>query len=201
MKPPVTPGSLDDSARAPWSEASDDELLVAALADGEAFAEFYARHRVSVLAYFQRRTSSSHSAAELTAETFAAALGGLERFNRELGSGRAWLFGIATNTYRQWVRHGRVERSRVQRFGMSLPATNVDAAAEVDELVDFARQVPALRRAMAGLTDGVRAAIELRVIEQLPYADVARRLGCSQVNARVRVARGLARLAVLMEEA
>ena len=38
-----------------------------------------------------------------------------------------------------------------------------------------------------------RRALELRVIEQLDYEEVAGRLGCSQNAARLRVSRGLAR--------
>jgi DNA-directed RNA polymerase specialized sigma24 family protein len=51
---------------------SDDELL-ASLEPGS-FAVFYRRHVEDLVAFFMRRTRDAELAADLTAETFAAAL-------------------------------------------------------------------------------------------------------------------------------
>jgi DNA-directed RNA polymerase specialized sigma24 family protein len=45
----------------------------------------------------------------------------------------------------------------------------------------------------------MRKAVLLRVIEQLPYDEIAERLGCTAGNARVRVCRGLDRLEAYLE--
>ena len=55
---------------------TDEELLAG---DPEAFAAFYRRHVAPLLGYFLRRTGNAELAADLTAETFAAALDGLQR--------------------------------------------------------------------------------------------------------------------------
>ena len=60
--------------------SSDAELLVAARTRAEAFGFFYERHFASVLAFFRRRVSGPEEAFDLTAETFAAALSSLTRF-------------------------------------------------------------------------------------------------------------------------
>jgi DNA-directed RNA polymerase specialized sigma24 family protein len=44
-----------------------------------------------------------------------------------------------------------------------------------------------------------RDAVELRVVAELEYAEIAGRLNCTEIAARVRVHRGLARLNQLME--
>jgi DNA-directed RNA polymerase specialized sigma24 family protein len=49
--------------------------------------------------------------------------------------------------------------------------------------------------AMAMLAPGTRDAVRLRVIDELPYYDLAQRLGISETAARVRVSRGLSALA------
>jgi RNA polymerase sigma factor (sigma-70 family) len=170
--------------------------LLAARLDCEAFGRFYDRNNRLVIAYFQRRVACGHVAAELTAETFAAALAGHERLR---GTGRAWLFGIAGNQFRQWLRRGKVEHSSLQRLGMTLPAVQPSDVERIEALVDFAVVVPELRSALDGLSDAVRAAVHLRVVCQLPYAEIANRLGCSEGSARVRVARGLGRLAASLE--
>ena len=50
---------------------------------------------------------------------------------------------------------------------------------------------PALYHAVSGLPSEQRAALELRVVQQLSYDEVSRKLGCSQNAARLRVSRAL----------
>ena len=57
-------------------DRDDDALLVAAADDPDAFAAFYRLHVRGVIAYFRRRVRDAELAADLTAETFAAALDG-----------------------------------------------------------------------------------------------------------------------------
>jgi hypothetical protein len=76
-------------------ERSDDDLLAATRVEPEAFAVFYRRHVEALLAYFARRTRDAELAADLTAETFSAALGGAHRHRPEKGPAIAWLYGIA----------------------------------------------------------------------------------------------------------
>ena len=57
-----------------YDHSTDEELLAAAKADGDAFAEFYERHARSVLVYATTRLGSVDLGAEVTAETFACAL-------------------------------------------------------------------------------------------------------------------------------
>ena len=44
-----------------------------------------------------------------------------------------------------------------------------------------------------------REAVELRVVAELEYSDIANRLNCTEATARVRVHRGLSRLRELLE--
>ena len=63
----------------PTATESDDELL-ASLEPGS-FAVFYRRHVEDLVAFFMRRTRNAELAADLTAETFAAALVARARFD------------------------------------------------------------------------------------------------------------------------
>jgi RNA polymerase sigma-70 factor, ECF subfamily len=54
---------------------------------------------------------------------------------------------------------------------------------------------PRLGPALAALPAAQRDALRLHVVDELPYATVASRLGCSELAARLRVMRGLNRLA------
>ena len=73
-----------------------DEDILAALAERpDDFALFYRRHVRGLLGYLLRRTGDAELAADLCAETFAAALSGARRFDPERGPAVGWLYGIA----------------------------------------------------------------------------------------------------------
>jgi RNA polymerase sigma-70 factor (ECF subfamily) len=171
---------------------TDAELLSLAHRDPQAFREFYERYAVWMHAWFQRETRSESAALDLTAETFAQAWHGARRF-RDMadGSGAPWLFGIARNLLRQYHKHNRIETAARARMGLPAAFAESDEFDQVDERVEAARLKPALRLAVGALPAGQREALELRVIEQLSYDEVAGRMGCTTNAARIKVVRAL----------
>jgi len=88
---------------------TDTELLLATRTSAEPFGIFYERHFTAVLAFFRRRTPGPEEAFDLTAETFAAALAAVPRFDPGPEPARAWLFGIARNKLSESLRRRRVQ--------------------------------------------------------------------------------------------
>ena len=172
---------------------TDAELIREAREDPEAFAELYRRHAPAIHSWFGARMPA-RVAVELTAETFAQAALGLRRFvDRAEGSAAPWLYGIARNLHRRYAERERVENRARQRLGVELPT---DGEFDRAEERAFAEQVrPELAGAFAALPAGQREALRLRVVDELPYGTVARRLGCTELAARLRVMRGLDALA------
>src|SRR3954467_5533590 len=74
---------------------TDEDLLQATPEDPEAFGVFYRRHVDAVLSFFRVRTGDPELAADLMAETFAAALLAAPRFKRRREPAGAWVFTIA----------------------------------------------------------------------------------------------------------
>lgn len=186
----------------PGDEPGQDEdtrALVAARIDSEAFGAFYERNSSRVIGFFYRRTLCPHTSAELAAETFAQALGSLKHFDPRRGSGRSWLFGIAGNLYRQWLRRGVVSDRNRRRVGIATPSLTEDDLDHIESLVDLRDLHGALRRALEELTPALRDAVLMRVALDLPYEQVALSLDCSIGAARVRVARGLQALSLTLE--
>lgn len=178
---------------------SDAELIVASRVEARAFRELYDRWADTLLAYFHRRVHSPEVAADLLAETFAAAFEARGRF-RDVGKpGGAWLYGIARRELSQYFRHARVERRAVRRLGVEMPGLDDVSAAAIDALVESDAHRAALSDAMNRMSGAERDAVELRVIAELEYREIATRLRCSEAAARTRVHRGLARLSELME--
>ena len=178
---------------------TDAELLLAARTDPQAFREFYDRYAVWVRSWFQRQTSSETAALDLTAETFAQAWRSVKRFRDEAdGSGAPWLFGIARNLLRQYHKHNRIETAARNRLGLPLAFAESEEYERVDERIAASELGPALYSAVEDLPSDQRRALELRVVQQLSYDEVAGRLGCSQNAARLRVSRALRRLTVAL---
>jgi RNA polymerase sigma-70 factor (ECF subfamily) len=179
---------------------TDAELLVAARTDPQAFREFYERYAVWMRSWFQRQTGSESTSLDLTAETFAQAWRGIKRF-RDMadGSGAPWLFGIARNLLRQYHKHNRIETAARARLGLPVDWTGTDEYDAVDDRVAASSLKPALQDAVRGLPADQRAALELRIVDQLPYDEVAGRLGCSINAARLRVSRALRHLTVELQ--
>lgn len=166
-------------------------FLVRVQSDPEAIGELFSRHARGLERFLAAETRDASVASELTAETFAVVLRSATRFRGTTDEEAvSFLYGIARNLARGWRRRGRVDHAARSRLHMPLrdPA---DYASEVEERAAAEVLAPRLALAVRSLPGDQRAAVELRVVEQLSYDEVASRLGCSEPAARQRVARGL----------
>jgi RNA polymerase sigma-70 factor (ECF subfamily) len=166
------------------------------MAGAEEFIELYRREARSVLVFFVRRTLDAEVAMDLTAETFAQSWRGWGRVRP--GSPeetRGWLFTIARRQLGRYRRRGRVEQRALRQLGIETPALDVEDVAQINEAAELSPLREALRAELASLGADQREALQLRIVEELPYVVVAQRLGISEVSARARVSRGLRTLA------
>jgi RNA polymerase sigma factor (sigma-70 family) len=166
-------------------EPSDEDLLAGG---PDAFAAFYRRHAVTLAAFFLRRTGDREQAADLTAETFAAALQGRRRFDPTRGAAVAWLYGIARHQLARALEKGRVETRARRRLGIPRLALDDDALERVETAG------AGLAVLLQDLPPEERAAVEARVVGERDYADIARDAQTSEEAIRKRVSRGLARM-------
>jgi RNA polymerase sigma-70 factor, ECF subfamily len=181
-------------------ERSDEQLLADALQDGEAFGEFYRRHAGTLLGYLTRRIGDAEVAADLTAETFAAALEGLPRFKPGLGPGSAWLYGIARHKLARTLERGRVEDEA--RRKLKLPRIVVDDEA-IERIEAFAASESTgrlINELLERLPDEQQHAVTARVVHEREYAEIAHTHATSETVIRKRVSRALARLRSGLEQ-
>jgi RNA polymerase sigma factor (sigma-70 family) len=170
----------------------DGALLAAASRDPAAFAAFYSRYAEPVFAFFVTRTRRPDLAADLTAETFAAALAGARRFHRDATSAGPWLFQIARNKLVDSFRRRRVEDAARRRLGMQPIEINGAELAELEERLDLAAHEAALAEALAALPAEQRGAVLARVVDERGYEEIAAEVQTSASVVRKRVSRGLA---------
>jgi len=179
---------------------SDAELIRLARDDPDALGELYLRYRRPVYAWFGRRLSEP-AASELTAELFAQVALSLGRFRDEAGgSAGPWLYGIAKNLLRRYHEQGRIEDLARRRLGMPVRSYEHDFEA-IDERISAVERDSGLASALESLPKPQRDALELRVVDELSYGQVAAALGCSEGAARLRVMRALGTLARMLRGA
>jgi RNA polymerase sigma factor (sigma-70 family) len=163
-------------------------------------AALYARHCDELLVFLVRRTTDTEVALDLWSETFAQALASRKRYSgasdQEAG---AWLFTIARRQLARYYRRGSAERRAMTRLGIERPTLNPETEAEIIRRAGLDDLRQALAQSVALLPDETRAAITLRVVEELSYPDVAARLEVSEQTARMRVSRGLRTLGGVLD--
>jgi RNA polymerase sigma factor (sigma-70 family) len=170
-------------------QRSDTELLVAARTCSEPFGAFYERHIASVLAFFRRRVPGPEEAFDLAAETFAAALTSVPRFEPGPEPPQAWLFAIARNKLSEALRASRIQDDARRALEMQPIALDDEAT----ELIEAMASGPAVEL-LDTLTAEQREAIKAHHLEDRDYAEIAADLRCSESVVRKRVSRGLAAL-------
>lgn len=168
---------------------SDRELLVASRAGDGGFGEFYRRHCRAVLAFHGARVRTPELAADLTAETFAAALAAVRDGARELpATPVAWLFAIAHGKFVDSYRRGRVEDNARRRLAFERMEVTDDAA---ERIVDAIAATDVLAHLSQRLPADQFEALRARIIDDREYRDIAQELQCSEALVRVRVSRAL----------
>ena len=150
----------------------------------------------------QRQTGSDTAALDLTAETFAQAWHASRRFQRHgrrLGGAvavrdRAQPAAPVPQAQPHRVRGARAPRDadRMGRVRGLRGRRRADGRHFVDAAAPPRRACPAAEQ---------RKALELRVVQQLDYEEVAGALGCTQNAARLRVSRALRALGLKLRGA
>ncbi|MDA0160847.1 sigma-70 family RNA polymerase sigma factor [Solirubrobacter ginsenosidimutans] len=162
----------------------------------EAFAAFYREHERLLLGFFMRRTGQPELAADLTAETFAAALVSVRKFDPARGPAVGWLLGIAANQFRKACEKGSVEDRARRRLGMPTMVLEDEALKRIERISGDER----VQQLLTHLPPDQALAIRARVIDERSYGSIAAELRCSPSVVRQRVSRGLATLRSIAKE-
>jgi RNA polymerase sigma factor (sigma-70 family) len=164
------------------------------------FSAFYAANAERVLIFLARRCLDPAVALDLMAETFAQAYASRSKYHgRTTDDATAWVFGIARHQLAGYFRRGRAEQRAIAKLGIEVPSLDAEDHERIEELADLAGLRVAVAEQFESLPSNQRQALRLRVVDEVPYPEVARLLGVSEPTARARVSRGLKRLAAALE--
>jgi RNA polymerase sigma-70 factor (ECF subfamily) len=181
-------------------EASDEALATAANAgDRRALEVLLARHFDRIHAICRRVTGHPEDALDATQEALIAVTRGLHRYDgRSLFT--TWLYRVATNAALDELRR-RKRRPEPAELVEDRPlggaAGTAAASAPVESVVAARLDVDA---ALAELSPEFRAAVVLRDLCDLDYAEIAEVLDVPIGTVRSRIARGRAAIADQLRE-
>lgn len=160
---------------------SDAELISASRQRPEMIGVLYERHAAAVYRYLARRAQRP-VAEDLLSEVFVAALSARKRVVlHPSGSALPWLYGIAGNVLRTYLR-------RSARRAPIHPETGLDWDAIDDRLIAQSQRTQ-LRAAVNGLSRSERDLLLLVAWEGLTPGQAAEALGITQTAARTRLHR------------
>src|SRR5689334_14958231 len=175
-------------------DLGDAELLDAFRAgDAKAFEALVRRYQRPVLAIARRFARDADDAEDLAQRAFINAserAGGWRG-----GSFKSWLFRIVVNLAKNHLRD-------VSRFDRSPEAQEREMEAETgraDERLERAERQKALRAAVAQLPRRQREVLLLRIDGDLPFAEIARTLEITEVNAKVNFHHAVQKLKRLLQ--
>jgi RNA polymerase sigma-70 factor, ECF subfamily len=176
----------------PIDPGTTDALLAAAQAgDRSALESLLRAHQPQVFAVCRRITGHDADAFDATQEALIAIVRGLPRFD---GRSRfsTWVFRVATNACLDEVRR----RNRRPLPGLpDDPGTGPQHTSDGPLLDETVAERMVVDSALAGLPPGFRAAVVLRDVCGLDYAEIADILDIPPGTVRSRIARGRAEVA------
>ena len=180
--------------------ADEVRRLAAPLTVPEGFVALYRREAELVLRFCARRVLDAETAVDLCAETFAQAFRGRRGFRGTTEvEARAWLLTIARRQVARYLKKGALDRRARDALGIRTPRLQEGEAEEIERRAGLGPLRQALAEELSRLGGDQREALRLRVVEDLPYPQVASSLGVTEATARARVSRGLRALAAALE--
>lgn len=173
--------------------STDEELVARSIrGDTDSFNQLILRWERPIYALAYRTIGREEDARDVCQETFLRAFRALPRF-RGQAKFSSWLYRIALNLCRDWIR-------RERRVGFVQPPEDGDlmdlVAADhptesIEDLVARRDQVRAVERAMTRLPEEQRTAIVLKEYHGLTFQEIADLMGCPLRTVKTRLYQGL----------
>ena len=172
---------------------TDDELVARSIrGDAESFNELITRWERPIYALAYRVIGREEEARDVVQETFLRAFRGIKNF-RGQAKFSSWVYRIALNLCRDWIRRERRAPIQATPEGVDL----VELAAEqgpvesIETLVARHDLSKIVEQAMALLPDEQRTAIILKEYHGMTFQEIADMQGCPLSTVKTRLYQGL----------
>jgi RNA polymerase sigma-70 factor (ECF subfamily) len=172
---------------------TDEELVARSVGgDADSFNELVLRWERPIYALAYRTIGREEDARDVCQETFLRAFRALPGF-RGQAKFSSWLYRIALNLCRDWIRRER--RAPVVQAPDDIDLVELAAAAEpsesIEDLVARRDMAQTVERAMALLPEEQRTAIVLKEYHGLTFQEIADLMNCPLSTVKTRLYQGL----------
>lgn len=172
-----------------------DEELVARSLDGdtESFNQLILRWERPIYALAYRVIGREEDARDVCQETFLRAFRGLGAFKGQ-AKFSSWLYRIALNLCRDWIRRERRAPFVAAPDGVDLVEAASSERGSVESIEDYvARQETsrAIARAMQALSEDQRTTVILKEYQGLTFQEIADLVGCPLSTVKTRLYQAL----------
>ncbi|UCG47087.1 MAG: RNA polymerase sigma factor [Phycisphaerales bacterium] len=169
-----------------------DELLVlkCQAGDRQAFEELVERWQGRIWRYARALAGSEPAAWDIVQETWVAVIKGLGRL-REPGLFAGWVFRIAANKSKDWLRRRQVHNRANGQITR-------ESGSQADRIHANDEQTQALEAALGRITPDRRALLLLRYVEGFEIAEIGEILEIPAGTVKSRLSRTIAELRRLM---
>jgi RNA polymerase sigma-70 factor (ECF subfamily) len=173
---------------------SDEELVTRSIGgDADSFNQLVLRWERPIYALAYRVIGREEDARDVCQETFLRAFRALSGF-RGQAKFSSWLYRIALNLCRDWVRRER--RTPIVSVPDDIDVMELAVAHEpsgsIEDLVARKELTRIVERAMARLPEEQRTAIILKEYHGLTFQEIADLVGCPLSTVKTRLYQGLA---------
>lgn len=195
---------MDDATDMTSARAAELLLAVARRQDRTAFAELFGFFAPRLKSQATRFGWAPDAAEELAQETLVSVWRKASRFDPARGNAAAWIYRINVNL--------RIDRARREKRAAEVAAYDAPTASEAG-LAPASDGIPAIEAmsnrddarlvgdALVALPQDQRRIVELSFFEDLPHAEIARRLDIPLGTVKSRIRLALRRLRSLVEGA
>ena len=175
---------------------TDEELVARSVGgDTESFNQLMRRWEKPIYALAYRVLGREDDARDVCQEAFLRAFRALPRFRGE-AKFSSWLYRIALNLCRDWIRRERRAPLVPMPDGVDITqyAAERRTTASVEELAATAEMSRGVEAAMERLPEEQRTAIILKEYHGLTFQEIADLMGCPLSTVKTRLYQGLAQL-------
>ncbi len=176
------------------TDAEDHELIrEVAQGDVDAFRKLFQRYYPRVFSFIHRRLGDHGLAEDTTVETFAELWRTAKRFRGE-SRPSTWIYGVAH--FKALAARRASQRSKRSKV-IPVDFETLSRHASDDDLqhtVEAREEVKRVRQAIQALPQRYRQVIEMAFFENLPYGEIARRLGMAEGTVKTQISRARERL-------
>jgi len=173
--------------------ASDEELVARCLqGDTACFNQLIVRWERPIYALAYRLLGHEEDARDVCQDTFLRAFRALPGFKGQ-AKFSSWLYRIALNLCRDWVRRQRRTPIVPAPDGVELTElrANVQESEPIEDVLSRQQLSREVARAMRTLTADQRAAVILKEYHGLTFQEIADLLGCPLSTVKTRLYQGL----------